>query len=254
MPAACSWGRQVLYLVVVFEPAGKKSEFTPSQGPTVALDSPSHCSENALMYEPMTKSGLTLMSVVSLGRVPRPDLVVEVRRAGHLVFESHREHELGDALVQRHDPLRDPVQRVRDAAGRVRRLSVLDQGEVHRASEVRRMSRQHLGVEEADTRLEVHGAAAAAAGGHVEGRGDNVQGGGAVARAERRGAERDLDVVGALHIALLTEVGVVVQPRYLVKRGVEAGFNEDHHVGVQGNDVGDGDALEAARKVGEEVR
>ena len=37
MPAACSCGRQVLYRVLLPEPAGKKSESSPSHGPTVAL-------------------------------------------------------------------------------------------------------------------------------------------------------------------------------------------------------------------------
>ena len=38
MPLSCSCGRQVLYGAVYDgSPAGKKSEFSPSQGPTVAL-------------------------------------------------------------------------------------------------------------------------------------------------------------------------------------------------------------------------
>lgn len=77
MPCACSWGRQVLYELLLFEPDGKKSEFSPSQGPTpvASVKMPRHFStpssftvqlrsRKALLYEPIIKSGLTLISVV----------------------------------------------------------------------------------------------------------------------------------------------------------------------------------------------
>ena len=41
--------------------------------------------------------------------VAGPDRVVHRGGAHHLVLESHGEHELGGALVERHDPLRGPV-------------------------------------------------------------------------------------------------------------------------------------------------
>ena len=67
---------------------------------------------------------------------------------------------------------------------------------------------QELVLEEVDAGLEVqHGVA----GVQVHGRRDHVQGGDAVARAERRGAELDLDVLGLLDGAQVAIVGVVVQ-------------------------------------------
>ena len=73
--------------------------------------------------------------------------------AHHLGLESHCEHELGGALVDRHDPLRGLGQRVPDAAIRVRRLHVLDLIGIHRAEQVGCAVRQHLGVEEVDAGL-----------------------------------------------------------------------------------------------------
>ena len=67
----------MLYVVDLFEPDGKKSEFSPSQGPTPVawVKMPLHFSSpasfvvqmrsrKALLYEPIIKSGLTLISVV----------------------------------------------------------------------------------------------------------------------------------------------------------------------------------------------
>ena len=77
MPAACSCGRQVLYRVLLPEPAGKKSESSPSHGPTVALlktpseESPvlpvERTSAKTLLYAPTMKSVRTSMICCSVG-------------------------------------------------------------------------------------------------------------------------------------------------------------------------------------------
>ena len=58
-----------------------------------------------------TKPGVCTITAILSGRlcVAGPDRVVDVGGAHHLVLESHGEHELGGALVERHDPLRGPV-------------------------------------------------------------------------------------------------------------------------------------------------
>lgn len=177
-----------------------------------------------------------------------------------MVLESHREHELCGALVKRHDPLRDLCQRVLYPAICVRLQCVLDLVRVHRAERVLRAFRQHLGVEELDTRLEVQ---AAVAGAHVKDRTGNVQGGGTGARA-RLGAGRNPDIAGALHIRLFAEAGMVVHEIDLVFRGPTCvgrvggrtrGFQlaEEHHVGVGSEEFVHGDALEGRGIVREHV-
>ena len=82
------------------------------------------------------------------------------------------------------------------------------------------MVHKHLRVEEVDAGVEVHRRVAR---GHLEGRADPVEGGGADTRANRRGAERELDVVGVLDVVRVTELGVVVHELCIKQPGERGG-------------------------------
>mmetsp|Transcript_75042 Transcript_75042/g.229616 ORF Transcript_75042/g.229616 Transcript_75042/m.229616 type:complete len:295 (+) Transcript_75042:195-1079(+) len=127
---------------------------------------------------------------------------------------------------------------------------VLDALEGNRAAEARRPTRQHLGVQEIDAGLEIH---RCASGGHMNRRRDHVQRGGAIAGAERRGAERDLDVVGVLNESRAAEFAAVVQEVDLAEGGVPRGVDDDQHVRVGSQDIAHVDASPASRLVREHI-